>query len=38
MIRFFYINIGYAVFGIESDNNIITKTAPIAKWMIGKTL
>lgn len=38
MNRFFWVNIHYATFGISSENNIVTDAAPIAKWMIGKTL
>lgn len=37
-MRGFYVDIGYAVFGIFSKDDIITDAAPIAKWMIGKTL
>ena len=36
--RWFYIDIGYAVFGISSLNGVVNKTAPIGKWMAGKTL
>jgi hypothetical protein len=38
MMRFFYIDIGYAVFGMESKDNVVVRVAPIAKWMKGKTL
>lgn len=36
--RLFWCNIDYATFGIISTNNIITGVAPIAKWMLGKSL
>lgn len=36
--RSFWISMSYATFGIESENNKIVNTAPIAKWMMGKTL
>jgi hypothetical protein len=38
MNRFFWVDIKYACFGIESQNNIVTITPPIAAWMKGKTL
>lgn len=37
-MRRFYCDIGYATFGIISKDSIVIDTAPIAKWMIGKTL
>jgi hypothetical protein len=37
-MRFFWVDIHYATFGIEANNNTVTLAAPIAKWMIGKTL
>jgi len=36
--RVFWINLKYAVFCIESENDLIAAAAPIADWMIGKTL
>jgi hypothetical protein len=36
--RFFYIDIGYATFGIESENDIVNRTPLIANWMLNKTL
>lgn len=36
--RLFWCNVGYATFGIISVNNVITKAAPIAAWMVGKRL
>ena len=36
-MKWYYIDIGYAVFGVATKNDVIIKTAPIAKWMIGKT-
>jgi hypothetical protein len=38
MERLFQINIGYACFGIISENDKIIQTAPIGRWMIGKSL
>lgn len=32
------IDIGYAYFGIITRGDVIIKTTPIAKWMIGKKL
>lgn len=37
-MRGFWVDIGYATFGIFSENNVIMDTAPIAHWMVGKTL
>lgn len=36
--RLFWCDVGYAVFGIISVNDVITKAAPIAAWMVGKKL
>ena len=36
-MRTYYIDIHYACFGIVIKDNIIIDTAPIAKWMLGKT-
>ena len=33
----YQIDIGYACFGIEVENDVVTYAAPIAKWTIGKT-
>ena len=38
MERWFYIDIHYATFGICSKDDIVIKTAPIAKWMLGEKL
>ena len=38
MERLFWIDIKYACFGIISENDKIIQTAPIVKWMIGKSL
>lgn len=38
MERFFWIDLHYACFGIESKAGIVTDAAPIAAWMKGKTL
>lgn len=34
----FWVDIGYACFGVESNNDIVIAVAPIAKWMLGKRL
>jgi hypothetical protein len=38
MNKGYYIDIKYACFGIETNNGICTNAAPIAKWMIGKSV
>jgi hypothetical protein len=38
MIRWFYISLSYATYGIRSTNDIVDIAAPIASWMIGKKL
>lgn len=38
-MRAFWVDIGYACFGIASDGaGVVREAAPIAAWMIGKTL
>lgn len=38
-MRAFWVDIGYACFGIASDGEgVVREAAPIAAWMIGKTL
>ena len=38
-MRVFWVDIGYACFGIASDEaGVVREAAPIAAWMIGKTL
>lgn len=38
-MRAFWVHIGYACFGIASDGEgMVREAAPIAAWMIGKTL
>jgi len=37
-MRCFYISLPYATFGIISSEGKIIEAAPIAAWMIGKTL
>jgi hypothetical protein len=32
------VKLGYACFGIEVDDGKIVNAAPIAKWMIGKSI
>ena len=34
----YQISLSYACGGIEVENNVITKTAPIFNWMLGKSL
>lgn len=36
-MKFLRIELPYAVAGIEVDNGIVVRTAPIFRWMIGKT-
>lgn len=38
MLRLFWVDIGYACFGVESKDDKVIYTAPIVKWMTGKTL
>ena len=38
MNRVFWIDIGYACFGILASGTLIVDCAPIANWMHGKTL
>jgi len=38
MLRLFHIDIHYACFGIIALNGIIMGSAPIARWMVGKSL
>lgn len=38
MERFFWIDVHYACFGIESKAGIVTDAPPILAWMRGKTL
>jgi hypothetical protein len=37
MVRLFWCDIHYACFGIEAIDGLITFTAPIVIWMMGKT-
>jgi len=34
----YQIKLSYATFGISTYNDIVIKTAPIGKWMIGKDI
>jgi hypothetical protein len=34
----YWINLPYACFGIEVDNGVVKRAAPIAKWSIGKNI
>jgi hypothetical protein len=36
MEQWYWIDTGYACFGIQSVNNRIIRAAPIAKWSVGK--
>lgn len=38
MERMFWIDVGYACFGIISRDGIIVDAAPIARWMVSKRL
>ena len=38
MKRLFLIDVGYACYGMESTDNIITLVAPMAQWMLHKSL
>jgi len=37
-MRFFWIDIGYACFGILTKENEVVAAPPIAGWMLGKKL
>lgn len=37
-MTWYWIDIGYATFGVQSENGVVINSAPIAKWMIGKSL
>jgi hypothetical protein len=32
------ISLSYATFGIEVENNIVVRAAPIARWCMGKSI
>lgn len=34
----YYIDTGYACFGVEEKDGIVISAAPIAKWSIGKNI
>jgi hypothetical protein len=36
MIKWYWISLPYATFGIRTTDGIVDVTAPIARWMIGK--
>lgn len=38
MMRTFWIDVGYACYGIQAKDGTIVVAAPIAGWMIGKML
>jgi len=37
-MRYFYISLPYATFGIITENSIVRAAAPIASWMVGRSL
>ena len=37
-MKWYYINLKYATFGIAEENEIVVKSVPIGKWMIGKNI
>lgn len=34
----YWISLPYATFGIIVEENVVIKTAPIGKWMMGKSI
>lgn len=34
--EFYRVELSYAVYGVLVSNNVVIKTAPIARWMVGK--
>ena len=38
MQRFFRVDVGFACFGIEAKEGKVSAVAPVAGWMLGKTL
>lgn len=36
--KLYWISLSYATFGVITTNDIVTSTAPIAKWMMGKNI
>lgn len=38
MVRFFWVDVGFACYGIEATDGRVSAVAPIAGWMLGKTL
>lgn len=38
-MKLYWVDVGYACFGmVANDKDIIVDVAPIAKWMLGKSL
>jgi hypothetical protein len=35
-IRWWWVSLPYATFGIKTENEIVVEAAPIARWSIGK--
>lgn len=38
MKQLFQITTNFACFGVEVENEIVTKSAPIGKWTLGKNI
>lgn len=38
MDKWYWISLHYATFGLMTRNGTVVKTAPIGKWMIGKSI
>jgi len=36
-MKWYYISVSWATFGIATKDGIVKITAPIGKWMLGKT-
>lgn len=36
MDKLAHIDVGYACFGVQIEDGIVTDAAPIARWMVGK--
>lgn len=37
-MRGFWVSLPYATFGVFSKGDVVVDAAPIARWMVGKTL
>ena len=38
MMCLMQIDVGYACYGITTNNSVVVDAAPIARWMIGKSI